>query len=200
MADSFISEFDQITCLILAGGRGSRMNGEDKGLIDWQDRPIIQHLLGRFSKTFSNIVINANRNHDIYRSYGYPIAPDQINGFAGPLAGIHAGLAVSRTPYIFVTPCDLPFMHAKVAAQLYHHLQNSHADLAVAELNERIEPLVMVFKAKTLIHSIADYLQSNQRRASEWVLQQDHVRVVMNDMENCFININTLQDKEKYTG
>ena len=196
--NNFISsEFDQLTCLILAGGRGSRMDGEDKGLMDWGGHPIIQRLLNRFSRSFSNIVINANRHHSFYQSYGYPIVADRINGFAGPLAGIHAGLSVIQTPYVFVTPCDSPFMQAKVAAQLYYKLQNSQAELAVAEIGGRVEPLIMVLKT-SLRDSLADYLQSNQRRASQWVLQQNHIKVAMNDLENCFININTIHDKEKY--
>ncbi len=197
MSNFISSEFDQLTCLILAGGRGSRMDGEDKGLMDWDGHPVIQRLLNRYSSSFSNIVINANRNHSFYQGYGYPIVADRINGFAGPLAGIHAGLSVIQTPYVFVTPCDSPFMQVKVAAQLYYKLQHSQAELAVAELGGRIEPLTMVLKT-SLGDSLADYLQSNQRRASQWVLQQNHIKVAMNDMENCFVNINTIYDKEKY--
>lgn len=197
MDNSFSSEFDQLTCLILAGGCGSRMNDEDKGLMDWRGQPIIQHLLDRFSSSFSNVIINANRHHNIYRGYGYPIVADRISGFVGPLAGIHAGLSITQTPYVFVTPCDMPFMQAKVASQLYYKLLNTQAELAVAELDGRIEPLIMILKT-TLIDSLADYLQSNQRRASQWVLQQNHIKVAINDMENCFININTIHDKEKH--
>jgi len=197
MDNSFSSEFDQLTCLILAGGCGSRMNDEDKGLMDWRGQPIIQHLLDHFSSSFSNIIINANRHHNIYRSYGYSIVADRISGFVGPLAGIHAGLSITQTPYVFVTPCDMPFMQAKVASQLYYKLLNTQAELAVAELDGRIEPLIMVLKI-TLIDRLADYLQSNQRRASQWVLQQNHIKVAMNGMENCFININTIHDKEKH--
>lgn len=197
MDNPISSDLDQLTCLIIAGGRGSRMSGEDKGLMDWRGYPIIQHLLDCFSGSFSNIIINANRHHNVYQSYGYPIVTDQISGYAGPLAGIHAGLSVVVTPYVFVTPCDLPFMQTEVAAQLYCKLRDSQAELAVVELGGRIEPLTMVLKT-TLIDSLADYLQSNQRRASQWVQQQNHIKVPMGDMENCFTNINTIDDIEKY--
>ena len=108
----------QITGLILAGGQGSRMGHVDKGLQIFRGRPMVAHVLERFAPQVSEVLINANRNLEEYGRFGYRVVPDEIGGFAGPLAGLERGLANSAHPLVTTGPCDSPFLPADLVERL----------------------------------------------------------------------------------
>jgi len=187
---------DHVTALILAGGQGKRMGGQDKGLMDWQGQTLIQTQINTFSAHFAQIVINANRNIEVYQQFNYPVISDKITGFAGPLAGIHAGLRHITTGYTFVMPCDAPHINMAVFQRMAKQLANSDKYLAVARVNGRLEPVVLLLKT-SLVDSIDTFLQSGQRKAADWIIAQTHVIVDFSDLAACFANINTPTDQGK---
>ena len=110
---------DGVTGLILAGGQGRRMGGVDKGLQNFRGKRLVDHVYERLAPQVGGIVINANQNHDAYKTFGVRVVSDAIGNFAGPLAGLQAGLSVSRRPYLVSVPCDTPFLPEDLVARLY---------------------------------------------------------------------------------
>ena len=101
-----------VTGVVFAGGRGRRMGSVDKGLVEFDGRALVAHVLERLAPQVAALVLNANQNHERYAAFGYPVVADAIPGFAGPLAGLHAGITASTTPYVATSPCDSPFLPA----------------------------------------------------------------------------------------
>ncbi|MBK8285818.1 MAG: molybdenum cofactor guanylyltransferase [Ahniella sp.] len=120
-----------ITGCILAGGRGLRMGGADKGLIAWQGKPMAQHMLERLAPQVSSVLIIANRNLDRYQTLGVPVVSDASPGFLGPIAGIRRALAQCTRPYLVTTPCDTPEFPLDLVTRLHAALDGSDAEVAV---------------------------------------------------------------------
>ena len=141
-----------ITGLILAGGKGSRMGGVDKGLQSFRGRRLVDHVYERFAPQVGGIIINANQNHDDYRTFGVRVVSDAIGGFAGPLAGFHAGLSVSKRPLLASVPCDSPFLPVDLVERLFARLDESGAELAVAKTGEQPHPVFSLMRRGVLDH------------------------------------------------
>ena len=99
-----------ITGIILAGGQARRMGGQDKGLIQLAQKPMIEYVLNAIEPQVDEIIINANRNQSTYEKYGFPVVADQIKGYCGSLAGMASGLQSAKTPVVFTVPCDSPLI------------------------------------------------------------------------------------------
>ncbi|MFZ4966675.1 molybdenum cofactor guanylyltransferase MobA [Pseudomonas gingeri] len=97
-----------ISILLLAGGRGQRMGGQDKGLLEWRGQPLIAHLHATTRPLTDDLIISCNRNRQRYAAYADRLVSDDSDDFPGPLAGIRAGLAVARHSHLLVLPCDVP--------------------------------------------------------------------------------------------
>src|SRR3954468_10349529 len=123
---------ESITGLILAGGRGTRMGHVDKGLQPLRGSTMAAHVLQRLAPQVASVAINANQNLDTYGALGVPVWPDDTPGFAGPLAGLEAGMRRCTTPYLLTAPCDSPFLPADLAERLLAAIQAQDADLAFA--------------------------------------------------------------------
>ena len=121
-----------ITGVILAGGQGRRMGGVDKGLKVLRGKPMVAWVIERFAPQVAEILINANQNLPIYGGFGYRVIPDEIGGFAGPLAGLHRGLSEAKHDLVATTPCDSPFLPADLIGRLHAALETNNADLTVA--------------------------------------------------------------------
>lgn len=189
-------DINQITGLILAGGRGTRMGSVDKGLQTFRDAPMALHVLMRLSPQVGNIIINANQNIAAYENFGVPIWPDDMQGFAGPLAGLQTGLAHCETEYLVTTPCDSPFLPTDLVTRLAQGLQTQQADLAIAVTGEgasrQPHPVFCLAKAALLPHLTA-YLQSGERKFDKWYATLKVAEVHFDD-EDAFRNINTLNE------
>ncbi len=181
-----------ITAVILAGGKGSRLGGLDKGLVIYQDQPIIEHILTAISPQVGSIVINANRNQHTYAGYGYPVISDELSGYQGPLAGISAAMSQVSTPYILTLPCDGPFVSADFANRLKQALMNNNTDLAVAHDGERMQPTHALMSVK-LLTSLNTWLQSGERSIHQWFDDQEHALADFSDTPEIFYNINTVE-------
>jgi molybdenum cofactor guanylyltransferase len=193
-----------ITGLILAGGRGTRMGHVDKGLQLFRDRSLAAHAIERLGPQVGPLAININRNHALYELFGLPLWPDLLPDFAGPLAGLQTGLSRCATPYLLTVPCDCPFFPPNLAQRLSAALQAADADLALAvtdgdddESHSRPggkpqrHPVFCLLKT-TLLPQLNAYLQSGGRKMENWMTTLAMVDVHFDDRA-AFSNINTLQ-------
>jgi molybdenum cofactor guanylyltransferase len=192
---------NDITGLILAGGRGSRMGGIDKGLQSHQGMPLALHALLRLAPQVGALMINANRNLAAYESMGAPVWPDALADYPGPLAGFLAGLERCETPYLVTVPCDSPNFPLDLVARLAEGLVAEDADLAVAatrepdaagQLQVQTQPVFCLMKA-TLMESLVVFTQSGQRKIDRWTGQHRCATVLFDDAD-AFFNANTLDD------
>ncbi len=186
----------EIALLILAGGKGSRMGGRDKGLMNIAGKPAIEHLLERFAPHPGPIMISANRNLERYTGYGYPVLEDSTNDFPGPLAGILSGLVAAPGQYLLTLPVDAPLIQIDYPARMATALAESGCKAGVASLDQRIEPVFCLLD-KTLAPTLQDYLARNQRSVNGWLTQVGAVPVDFSDSPQQFINLNIEQDQEK---
>ena len=187
---------NDISGLILAGGRSTRMGGRDKGLQILDGRPMIAHIIERLQPQVRRLLINANQNLDAYEVFGLPIITDDIGDFVGPLAGLHAGLSHCATPYLLCVPCDCPFLPMTLASRLHDALVSSDADIAYAvTLNQNQtehHPVFCLLKRDAMV-GLGDYLNEGGRKVLTWVSSQAHVQVCFDD-HAAFLNINTPDD------
>jgi molybdopterin-guanine dinucleotide biosynthesis protein A len=191
---------NQITGLILAGGRGSRMGNVDKGLQMFRGAPMAMHVMLRLQPQVGPLLINANQNMGPYEGFGVPVWPDQIADFAGPLAGLQTGLAHCETPYLVTVPCDSPFLPTDLVARLYADLIEWDADLAVAVTGEgaerRTQPVFCLMKSTLLAHLTA-FLQDGGRKIDSWYASLNVIEVPFPD-ESAFRNINTVEELRRF--
>lgn len=182
-----------ITGLILAGGRGRRMNGDDKGLLMFQGRPLIAHVIEALAPQVGPLLISANRHLARYASWGRPVIADRCKDFRGPLAGIASGLAQVKTPYLMVAPCDTPFLPARLVERLATALEAEPAGAAVAFGTGRMQPLCVLL-SRDLEADLSAYLADSDRSATGWLRRLRHVLVDFSDEPRAFVNINTPRD------
>ena len=189
-------DMQDITGLILAGGRGSRMGGVDKGLQNHLGMPLAMHALMRLQGQVGHIMVNANRNLAAYESMGVPVWPDPMGDFPGPLAGWLAGLEHCETPYLLTVPCDTPLFPLDLAARLSQALLAEDADIAMAATMEagqvQVQPVFCLLKT-SLIESLVAYLTSGQRKIDRWTAQHRCTTVVFDDAQ-AFFNANTAEE------
>lgn len=181
-----------ITGVILAGGLARRMGRIDKGLITINRRPLIEYVIEALTPQVNHLIINANRNHETYESYGYPVKADGYADFQGPLAGMSSCMAVVDTDFILTVPCDSPFIPADFASRLYRRLKRGRADICVASNGRRIQPVFALIKV-TLLDRLLEFLERGERRIDKWYSEQNTVREDFSDAKQTFVNINTLE-------
>jgi molybdopterin-guanine dinucleotide biosynthesis protein A len=189
-------EPQDITGLVLAGGRGSRMGGVDKGLQNFRGLPLAMNALLRLQLQVGHVLINANRNLAAYESMGVPVWPDPIGDFAGPLAGWLAGLERCETPYLVTVPCDTPNFPTDLVEKLAAALVAEGADIAMAATLEngqvQVQPVFCLLKTE-LMESLVAYLHAGQAKIDRWTAQHRCATVVFDDAA-AFANANTAQE------
>ncbi len=188
-----MSDSKPITGLILAGGQGRRMGGVDKGLQIFRGKRLVDHVYERLAPQVGGIIINANQNHDAYKSFGVRVVSDAIGGFAGPLAGLHAGLSVSRRPYLASVPCDSPFLPGDLVERLLQRLNATGSDLAVAKTGDQPHPVFCLARRSVLEH-LTNFLKGGGRKIDAWYASLAVVEVNFDDQAEAFSNINTLEE------
>ncbi len=166
------------------------MGGQDKGLLPIKNRAMIEYVIEKLAPQVDHILINANRNLERYRRFGYPVITDRVTGFAGPLAGMAAAIQASESQYILSTPCDGPWVPADLASRLLARLEEEGTDLSVAHDGERLQPVFLLMHRKRL-PSILDYLESGERRLGHWVRQQQPALADFSDQPELFFNVNS---------
>ena len=196
-----------ITGLILAGGRGSRMGGIDKGLQNFRGLPLALQTLMRLqvqSLPLQEVLINANRNLSAYESLGVPVWPDSIDGFAGPLAGFLTGLERCETPLLLTVPCDTPLFPLDLVERLVQAMDTQDADMAMAAAPEldgavRPQPVFCLLKID-LLESLVKFTQGGGRKIDAWTSQHRCAFVPFDlpgDNPQAFANANTLAELQQ---
>ena len=176
--------------IVLAGGQGRRMGGVDKGLIELGGRPMIAHVIERFRPQVGAMIINANQNLERYATFGVPVVADAVGGFAGPLAGLHAGLTFTSSAYACTVPCDSPFVPADLVTRLAASLEREGAQLAVARTFEQPHPVFALMR-RDVLPSLAAFLDAGGRKIDAWYAALAVVEVAFDDEADAFRNVNT---------
>jgi molybdenum cofactor guanylyltransferase len=185
----------KVTGVILAGGLARRMHNRDKGLIDFKGRPLVSYAIDAMAVVTDRLIINANRNIERYRQFGFPVVADQTGSFDGPLAGVLTAMIYAETGIVLVMPCDSPLFEAKHLQKLLSARAESDADVAVAFDGERLHPVF--FAAKTALKTaLQNYLDSGQRKLEYWLQQQLMVKADFSSEPKLFINLNTMAELE----
>ena len=180
----------EICGLVLAGGQGRRMGGVDKGLQPLQGRSLIQHVLDRLRPQVDGVLINANQNLKRYAEFGCPVVPDRVGGFAGPLAGLDAGLYATDAPLIVTVPCDSPFLPHDLVTRLATARSAIDADVAVARTGSQPHPVFALVCTRVRAH-LADFLARGERKIDLWYASLSVIEVAFDDEADAFANINT---------
>jgi molybdopterin-guanine dinucleotide biosynthesis protein A len=180
----------RITGVVLAGGQGSRMGGVDKGLQEFRGKPMAAHAIERLAPQVDEILINANRNPDAYARFGHRVIADEIEGFAGPLAGFERGLAHASGGLVVTVPCDSPFLPADLVKRLAGALERDDAQVAVARTGEQVHPVFCLMR-RDVHASLREFLGSGQRKIDKWYAALRVVEVAFDDEAEAFVNINT---------
>jgi len=182
---------DPVSGIVLAGGQGRRMGGVDKGLVALHGRPMVAWVLERLAPQVDEIVINANQNLEAYGGFGRRVVPDEVDGFAGPLAGLHAGLAAVSHPLAVIVPCDSPFLPLDLVARLRDALGGN--DLAVAKTGDQPHPVFSLVRRSVRAH-LAAFLAGGGRKIDAWYASLKVVEVPFDDEADAFRNINTREE------
>jgi len=178
--------------VILAGGRGSRMGGADKGWVEFEGTPLVQVAIERFRPQVDELLINANRNVERYAALGYEVIQDPVGDFPGPLAGVLAALRYARHDWVATCPCDSPWLPVDLVGRLTAGCQASGAPAAIARTSSGIHPVfALVQRSET--DRLDDYLRRGERRVGEWYRAIGCTEVLFED-EAAFRNLNTPDD------
>jgi len=169
---------------------GRRMGGIDKGLVELDGRPMVAHVLARLEPQVGAVLINANQNRERYAQFGYPVVADTVGGFAGPLAGLHAGMSEAKTPLVVTVPCDSPFLPLDLVARLATAIARDDAQLAVAQTLDQPHPVFALVRRNVLPH-LASFLHDGGRKIDAWYGSLRVARVRFDDAVDAFRNINT---------
>ncbi|MES9925377.1 MAG: molybdenum cofactor guanylyltransferase MobA [Candidatus Thiodiazotropha endolucinida] len=188
-----------VTAVILAGGRGRRMGGEDKGLIELNGRPLVQHVISAIQPQVATILINANRNQERYAAFGYPVIADSLLDYQGPLAGFIAAMHAVETEDMLTLPCDGPLVPPDLVERLYEARQSAGADIAVAHDGDRLQPVYALIP-KRLADSLQRYLDRGDRKIDLWYEEHRVAHADFSDIPRTFINVNTLQERDNLQG
>lgn len=182
----------KVSGVILAGGLARRMQQQDKGLVLFNNKPMVEYAIQAMNTIVDDLLVNANRNVIEYQKFSYPVISDENDDFAGPLAGVYAALNVCKHEVLLIVPCDSPFINTESLQCLIEQRERQNADIAVAFDGERIHPVFMAIKA-SLKESLQAYLASGERKIDRWFEQHNWIKVDLSSNPDLFLNINTLE-------
>ena len=182
-----------MTGVVLAGGQGRRMGNVDKGLQLLEGSPLIDWVLRRLAPQVSEVLINANRNCDVYAAFGHRVVEDRVGDFAGPLAGMHAGLSAAGYELVTFVPCDTPFLPEDLVPRLLAPLANQSVDLRVAKTGTQPHPVICLARKRLLPH-LSAYLENGGRKVDAWYSTLHVAEVAFDDQPRAFSNINTIEE------
>ncbi len=182
-----------VTGVILAGGQARRMGGEDKGLILFNHKPLIAHVITTLKPQVDTLIINANRNAEKYATYKYPVINDSLDNFCGPLAGMLSAMQAANTDYILTAPCDSPNISRQLRQRMMETLLVERADIAVAHDGDRLQPVFCLIPCR-LKADLQRYLEEGGRKIDVWLAQHALAIVDFSDQADSFLNVNHPED------
>jgi molybdopterin-guanine dinucleotide biosynthesis protein A len=183
-----------VTGIVLAGGQGRRMGGVDKGLQPLHGKTMVEAVLARLVPQVGEILINANQNLETYARFGHRVVPDAIGGFAGPLAGLHAGLGAVKSEFAVTVPCDSPFLPLDLVSRLRDKLEQNQ--LAVAKTGDQPHPVFALVRV-SVRSNLEAFLSQGGRKIDAWYASLKVVEVQFDDEADAFRNINTREELDK---
>ena len=188
---------DSVTGVVLAGGRATRMGGQDKGLVTIAGQPMVAHVLERLRPQVKEVLVNANRNLSSYAALGVRVVSDREADFAGPLAGMASGLAAAGTSWVMTAPCDSPLLPADLLQRLSMALERDDAaELAVAHGEGRMQPVFALLPVH-LLESMESYLAAGGRKIDRWYAQHRVALADLSDVPSTFFNVNTPEQRQQ---
>ena len=170
------------------------MGGVDKGLQPFRGKPLAQWAIERFAPQVDELIINANQNASEYARFGHRVVPDELTGYAGPLAGLHAGLKAASGEFVATVPCDSPFLPTDLVERLQRGLGEN--DLAVAKTGSQAHPVFALARRAVLPH-LETYLARGGRKIDDWYATLRVIEVAFDDEAEAFRNLNTLEELER---
>lgn len=185
---------NDITAVILAGGQGRRMGGQDKGLIEFSGRSLAEILIEKLTRQSVAVLVNANRNQAEYEKFGVEVISDTLADFQGPLAGFASAMNSVNSRFILTLPCDSPLLVDDYVQRFIDNHNNTGAAITVAHDGERLQPVHALIRVD-LIDSLLNFLQSGERKIDRWYALHDFTHTDFSDCADMFRNINTPQDK-----
>lgn len=193
-------EKKDITAVILAGGKGRRLGGQDKGLVHYKNKPLIEHIIESIQPQVATILINANRNQETYMGYGFPVINDELSDYQGPLAGFATAMKTVNTSHIITLPCDGPLFPENLVSRMLDALENASIasldTIIVAHNGERLQPVYALIPIM-LIDSLEHFLKEGSRKVDLWYAKHTIKIADFSDTPNVFDNINTEDQRKK---
>jgi molybdopterin-guanine dinucleotide biosynthesis protein A len=183
----------ELSGLILAGGRASRMGGNDKGLLTLDKRPLIARVIRRLSPQVNHLVVSANRNLHAYQQFGFEVLKDDYDDYRGPLAGMLKGLSFADSEYLLTVPCDGPFLPLDLGSRLLRAATEKNALAAIAFDGQFKQPAFNLIHKK-LLDKLSLALANNQHKLGKWLMDNHAISVDFSDQADAFLNINTLEE------
>ena len=168
------------------------MAGRDKGLVKYQGKPLIEHVLERLQSQLESMIINTNRNQSRYNRYGLELCSDRLPNYQGPLAGIESTFGCTESPYLLFVPCDTPQLPDDLVERLIECMDQQSSQLAIVESPSGLQPLCCLMH-RSLQKSLVEYMNAGGRRAQEWMLQQQPA-ICHYESDEPFLNINCLDE------
>ncbi|QXP91217.1 molybdenum cofactor guanylyltransferase [Methylococcus capsulatus] len=185
----------KITGCVLAGGRGRRMGGRDKGLVPFRGRPLVVYALDALRSVAGRVMVSANRNRESYAGFGCPVIADASGEFEGPLAGVLSAMVWAETGLVLTMPCDTPLVTGCMLKRLAEEQAASDCDIAVAHDGERLHPVFLIARASLRV-DLRAFLASGERRVEDWLARHQTHRVDYSDVPELFANVNSLEELE----
>jgi len=182
-----------VTGVILAGGKGRRMGGNDKGLIQYQNKPLVSHTIKALKPQVDALIINANRNIEQYHCFGFPVIEDSVDNFCGPLAGMLSAMKAVETDYILTSPCDSPQISPQLRQRMMEAMLLEQADLAVAHDGERLQPVFCLLPCR-LEEELEKHILQGGRKIDLWLAEHKMAVVDFSDQADSFVNFNHPED------
>lgn len=179
--------------IILAGGEGRRMGGCDKGLVPFQSQPMVAFAVRLVRPFVRRVIISCNRHLPEYAVLADEVVEDSLEGFQGPLAGILAGLKVSRSDQVLVLPCDTPLLESVLIERLLAAATASPESIAVLSEGDRLHPLHAVIP-RLLADDLEHWLEGGQRAVQRWMRNHSLQLIDISDLSDQLCNLNTFQE------
>jgi molybdopterin-guanine dinucleotide biosynthesis protein A len=179
---------NEISCIVLAGGKGKRFNNQDKGLVELNNKPLIEHVLNAVQSQVDDIVISANRNIDTYKKYSPSVISDIDKNFCGPLSGISSAMPLCKHEWVLIVPCDMPLLPENLVEQMQRTIDNQ--PLCIVESNGQLQLVLLLHTS--LLQNIKQSLTQKHYKLLSWVKSQQHVVVNFHD-DAIFNNINSME-------
>lgn len=190
---SEIIKYQDVAAVILAGGMGRRVGGEDKGLIELNGKALIAHVIDAIAPQVEELLISANRNVDQYATFSYPVIHDRQEGFCGPLAGIDAAFAATDKPYLLCVPCDSPMLPSNLLSLLYTALQSSGQAMAIATDAQRRHPVINLMR-RSIHEDVRNRLDRGELKLMKWIEDSGYACVDFSAQPQLLSNLNSQED------